>query len=226
MTVRSTLLDPLFKNNPVMLQVLGVCAALAITNSLLTALIMGASLTAVATFSNAVISALRHIIPSSLRIIIQMTVIATGVAVVDQVLQAFAPDTARTLSVFIGLIVTNCIVLGRAEAFAAKNSVPMSVLDGIGNGLGFTAVLVAVATVRELFGAGTLLGYSILPLAADGGLFVPNQLMLLPPSAFFIIGFLIWGLRTWKHEQVEVPEFTEVKVRPEPDAEPVARQAS
>ena len=226
MTVQSTLLDPLFKNNPVLLQVLGVCSALAITNSLLSALIMGASLTAVATFSNAVISALRHIIPSSLRIIIQMTVIATGVAVVDQMLQAFAPDTARTLSVFVGLIVTNCIVLGRTEAFAAKNSVAMSVLDGIGNGLGYTAVLVAVATVRELFGAGTLLGYSILPLAADGGLFVPNQLMLLPPSAFFIIGFIIWGLRTWKREQVEVPEFTEVKVRPEPDAEATVRQAS
>ncbi len=226
MTVRSTLLDPVFEDNPVLLQVLGVCSALAITNSLYTSLIMGISLTAVATFANAVISALRNVIPSSLRIIIQMTVIATGVVVVDQVLQAFAPDAARTLSVFIGLIVTNCIVLGRAEAFAAKNNVGMSILDGIGNGLGYTAVLVAVGTVRELFGAGTLLGITFLPLASDGGSYTPNQLMLLPPSAFFIIGFLIWGLRAWKTEQIEAPEYNEVKVRPDEDAEPLGRQAS
>ena len=226
MTVRSTLLDPVFEDNPVLLQVLGVCSALAITNSLYTSLIMGVSLTAVAAFSNGVISALRHIIPSSLRIIIQMTVIATGVVVVDQVLQAFAPEAARTLSVFIGLIVTNCIVLGRAEAFAAKNGVGMSILDGIGNGLGYSAVLVVVGTVRELFGAGTLLGFTVFPLVSDGGFYVPNQLMLLPPSAFFIIGFLIWGLRTWKREQVEVREFNEVKVRPEEDIKPMAREAS
>lgn len=226
MTVRSTLLDPVFEKNPVLLHVLGVCSALAITNSLYTSLIMGVSLTAVATFSNGVISALRHIIPSSLRIIIQMTVIATGVVVVDQVLQAFAPEAARTLSVFIGLIVTNCIVLGRAEAFAAKNNVGMSLLDGIGNGLGYTAVLVAVGTIRELFGAGTLLGITVLPLAADGGAYVPNQLMLLPPSAFFIIGFLIWGLRAWKREQMEAPEFNEVKVLPDESAEPMGRQVS
>ena len=226
MTVRSTLLDPVFEQNPVLLQVLGVCSALAITNSLYTSLIMGASLTAVATFSNGVISALRHVIPSSLRIIIQMTVIATGVVVVDQVLQAFAPEAARTLSVFIGLIVTNCIVLGRAEAFAAKNSVGMSLLDGIGNGLGYSAVLVAVGTVRELFGAGTLLGFTVLPLVADGGSYDPNQLMLLPPSAFLIIGFLIWGLRAWKRDQIEAPEFNEVKVRSEQDAEPMGRQVS
>ncbi len=226
MTVRSTLLDPVFENNPVLLQVLGVCSALAITNSLYTSLIMGVSLTAVCTFSNGVISALRHFIPSNLRIIIQMTVIATGVVVVDQVLKAYAPDAARTLSVFIGLIVTNCIVLGRAEAFAAKNSVGMSVLDGIGNGLGYTAVLVVVGTIRELFGAGTLLGVTIWPVAADGGLFVPNQLMLLPPSAFFIIGFLIWGLRAWKREQREAPEFNEIKVRPEQLPEHARKQAS
>ncbi len=226
MTVRSTLLDPLFEDNPVLLQVLGVCSALAITNSLYTSLIMGISLTAVATFSNGVISAIRHIIPSSLRIIIQMTVIATGVVVVEQVLEAFAPDAARTLSVFIGLIVTNCIVLGRAEAFAAKNTVGMSMLDGIGNGLGYTAVLVAVGTIRELFGAGTLLGYTVLPLAEDGGLYIPNQLMLLPPSAFFIIGFIIWGLRMWKREQIEAPEFNEVKVRPEQDADALGRRVS
>ncbi len=226
MTVRSTLLDPIFEENPVLLQVLGVCSALAITNSLYTSLIMGVSLTAVATFSNAVISALRTIIPSSLRIIIQMTVIATGVVVVDQVLQAFAPDAARTLSVFIGLIVTNCIVLGRAEAFAAKNTVGMSILDGIGNGLGYTAVLVAVGTIRELFGSGTLLGAQVLKLTADGGGYASNQLMLLPPSAFFIIGFLIWALRSWKREQVETPEFSEAQVRAEQDADPIERASS
>ncbi len=220
--VRSTLFGPVFEQNPVLLQVLGVCSALAITNSLYTSLIMGISLTAVCVFSNGVISALRNIIPSSLRIIIQMTVIATGVVVVDQVLQAFAPDAARTLSVFIGLIVTNCIVLGRAEAFAAKNNVGMSLLDGIGNGLGYTAVLVVVGTIRELFGAGTLMGVTIWETADDGGLFVPNQLMLLPPSAFFIIGFMIWALRAWKREQMETPEYSELKVRPDQRADIVA----
>ena len=213
MAIRETLLDPLISKNPVTLQVLGICSALAITNSLNTALIMGVALTSVLIFSNATISMIRSFIPGSLRIIIQVTVIATGVIVVDQVLQAFAPETARTLSVFIGLIVTNCIVLGRAEAFAVKNSVTMSVLDAIGNGLGYTLVLVSVATIRELFGAGTLLGFEILPLIANGGWYLPNQLMLLPPSAFFIIGFLIWGIRSWKPDQVEKPDFDEVDVR-------------
>lgn len=226
MTVRSTLLDPVFENNPVLLQVLGVCSALAITNSLYTSLIMGISLTAVCTFSNGVISALRSIIPGSLRIIVQMTVIATGVVVVDQVLQAFAPEAARTLSVFIGLIVTNCIVLGRAEAFAAKNSVGMSLLDGLGNGLGYTAVLVVVGTIRELFGAGTLLGVTIWEVAENGGLFVPNQLMLLPPSAFFIIGFMIWALRSWKREQIETPEFSEVEVRADQSTDVMSTRVS
>jgi len=216
MTIHETLVDPLINKNPVTLQVLGICSALAITNSLTTALVMGASLTAVLVFSNAAISLIRTTIPASLRIIIQMTIIATGVIVVDQVLKAFAPEVARTLSVFVGLIVTNCIVLGRAEAFAAKNGVGMSVLDGIGNGLGYTLVLVAVASIRELFGAGTLLGFEILPLVANGGWYVPNQLLLLPPSAFFIIGFLIWGIRSWKSDQVEEREFEEVDVRPSP----------
>ena len=213
MVIRETLLDPLINKNPVTLQVLGICSALAITNSLNTALIMGVALTAVLIFSNATISMIRSFIPGSLRIIIQVTVIATGVIVVDQVLRAFAPETARTLSVFIGLIVTNCIVLGRAEAFAVKNTVTMSVLDAIGNGLGYTLVLTSVATIRELFGAGTLLGFEILPLVANGGWYLPNQLMLLPPSAFFIIGFLIWGIRSWKPDQVETPDFDEVDVR-------------
>jgi Na+-transporting NADH:ubiquinone oxidoreductase subunit D len=213
MAIRETLLDPLISKNPVTLQVLGICSALAITNSLNTALIMGVALTSVLIFSNATISMIRSFIPGSLRIIIQVTVIATGVIVVDQVLRAFAPEAARTLSVFIGLIVTNCIVLGRAEAFAVKNTVAMSVLDALGNGLGYTLVLVSVATIRELFGAGTLLGFEILPLVANGGWYLPNQLMLLPPSAFFIIGFLIWGIRSWKPDQVEAPDFDEVDVR-------------
>ena len=150
MTIRETLIDPLVNRNPVTLQVLGICSALAITNSLVTALIMGISLTSVLVFSNTSISMIRRFIPNSLRIIIQMTIIATGVIVVDQVLKAYAPGTARTLSVFVGLIVTNCIVLGRAEAFAVKNTVFMSLLDGLGNGLGYTAVLVVVASIREL----------------------------------------------------------------------------
>ena len=213
MAIRETLLDPLISKNPVTLQVLGICSALAITNSLNTALIMGVALTSVLIFSNAMISMIRSFIPGSLRIIIQVTVIATGVIVVDQVLQAFAPEAARTLSVFIGLIVTNCILMGRAEAFAIKNTVTMSVLDAIGNGLGYTLVLASVATLRELLGAGTLLGFEILPLIADGGWYLSNKLMLLPPSAFFIIGFLIWGIRSWKPDQVETPDFDEVDVR-------------
>jgi Na+-transporting NADH:ubiquinone oxidoreductase subunit D len=218
MSVRETLIDPLVNRNPVTLQVLGICSALAITNALDTALIMGASLTAVLVFSNTMISSIRRVIPNSLRIIIQVTIIASGVIVVDQVLKAYAPGMARTLSVFVGLIVTNCIVLGRAEAFAVKNTVLMSFLDGVGNGLGYTGVLVVVASIRELFGAGTLLGYEVLPLAANGGWYVPNQLMLLPPSAFFIIGFLIWAIRSWKKNQVEAREFDEIRVRPEATA--------
>lgn len=213
MSIRETLVEPLVSRNPVTLQVLGICSALAITNSLDTALIMGLSLTAVLLFANTAISLIRHFLPGSLRIIIQVTIIATGVIVVDQLLKAYAPDTARTLSVFVSLIVTNCIVLGRAEAFAVKNTVAMSAVDAIGNGLGFTLVLVVVASIRELFGAGTLLGFEVLPLTAAGGWYVPNQLMLLPPSAFFIIGFLIWAIRSWKPEQVEEKEFQEVTPR-------------
>jgi Na+-transporting NADH:ubiquinone oxidoreductase subunit D len=226
MTIRATLLDPLINQNPITLQVLGICSALAITSTLSTALVMSISLTAVLVFSNTSISLIRKLIPPSLRIIIQMTIIATAVIVVDQVLKAFAPQTARLLSVFVGLIVTNCIVLGRAEAFAAKNGVFMSALDGIGNGLGYSLVLLVVATIRELLGAGTLFGVEILPLVAKGGWYEPNQLLLLPPSAFFIIGFLIWGIRAWKSEQVEVPEFEEVVVRPEKAAPAAMRTAA
>lgn len=212
MTARKTLLDPLISQNPVTLQVLGICSALAITNSLVTALIMGLALTSVLAFSNVCISLIRNHMPNSVRIIVQMTIIASGVIVVDELLKAYAPDIARTLSVFVGLIVTNCIVLGRAEAFAVQNTVPMSFLDGIGNGLGYSLVLIVVATIRELFGAGTLLGIEILPLVQNGGWYVPNGMLLLAPSAFFIIGFLIWAIRSWKTDQVEQPDFEEVEL--------------
>ena len=213
MSARETLLAPLVSKNPVTLQVLGICSALAITNSLITALIMSLSLTSVLAFSNVCISLIRNHLPNSVRIIVQMTIIATAVILVDELLKAFAPDVARTLSVFVGLIVTNCIVLGRAEAFAVQNNVPMSFLDGIGNGLGYSLVLIIVGTIRELFGAGTLLGVEILPLVQNGGWYVPNQMLLLPPSAFFIIGFLIWIIRSWKTEQVEQPDFEEVQIK-------------
>jgi Na+-transporting NADH:ubiquinone oxidoreductase subunit D len=212
MNAREALVAPLFDRNPVLLQVLGICSALAITNSVLTSLIMGVALTAVLAFSNVCISLIRNHLPNSVRIIVQMTIIATGVIVVDEVLQAYAPDVARTLSVFVSLIVTNCIVLGRAEAFAVQNNVRMSLLDGIGNGLGYSLVLLVVGTIREVFGAGTWLGLQVLPLAQDGGWYIPNQMMLLPPSAFFIIGLLIWLLRSWKTDQVEEREFKEIKL--------------
>jgi Na+-transporting NADH:ubiquinone oxidoreductase subunit D len=212
MSARETIFDPLFNKNPVLLQVLGICSALAITNSVLTSLIMSLALTAVLAFSNVCISLIRNHLPNSVRIIVQMTIIATGVIVVDGLLQAFAPSVARTLSVFVSLIVTNCIVLGRAESFAVQNNVRMSLLDGIGNGLGYSLVLIAVGTIREVLGAGTWLGMQILPLAQDGGWYIPNQLMLLPPSAFFIIGLLIWWLRSWKTEQVEEREFKEIQL--------------
>ncbi len=212
MTPRRTLLDPLINQNPITLQVLGICSALAITNSLWTALIMSLSLTSVLAFSNVSISLIRKHLPNSVRIIVQVTIIASGVIVIDELLKAYAPDTARTLSVFVGLIVTNCIVLGRAEAFANQNNVRMSFLDGIGNGLGYSLVLIVVATIRELFGAGTLFDVEILPLVQNGGWYVPNQLLLLPPSAFFIIGLMIWVIRSLRIEQVEQPDFEEIRI--------------
>jgi len=204
---RDALLNPLVNENPITLQVLGICSALAITNSLRSALVMSLALTSVLAFSNMSISLIRRHLPDSVRIIVQMTVITTGVIVVDQILKSYAPDTARTLSVFIGLIVTNCIVLGRAEAFATKHGVGLSLLDGIGNGLGYSVVLIVVAIVRELLGTGGLMGQPILSLAEEGGWFQPNLMFLLPPSAFFIIGFLIWGVRSWKTAQVEMPDY-------------------
>ena len=203
---RKVLIDPLVDNNPVTLQVLGICSALAVTTSLLPALLMCVALTSVCALSTAAISSIRNYIPNNIRIIVQMTIIASFVIVVDQLLRAYAFETSRQLSVFVGLIITNCIVLGRAEAFAMKNGVGMSFLDGLGNGLGYSVILIVVAMLRELFGGGTLLDYSILPLVSDGGWYEANGLMLLPPSAFFIIGLLIWAIRSWKMEQVEIPE--------------------
>ena len=204
---RKILIEPLVDNNPITLQVLGICSALAVTTSLRPALLMCAALITVAALSGAAISSVRHHIPTNIRIIVQMTIIASFVILVDQFLKAYAFETSKQLSVFVGLIITNCIILGRAEAFAMKNGVGMSFLDGLGNGLGYSAVLIIVATVRELFGSGALLGYQVLPLVSDGGWYEANGLMLLPPSAFFVIGLLIWGIRSWKSRQVEQPEY-------------------
>jgi Na+-transporting NADH:ubiquinone oxidoreductase subunit D len=204
---RKILIDPLVDNNPVTLQVLGICSALAVTTSLLPALLMCAAMVSVATLATGTISSIRNYIPNNIRIIVQMTIIASFVILVDQVLRAYAFETSKQLSVFVGLIITNCIILGRAEAFAMKNGVAMSMLDGLGNGLGYSLILIIVATFRELFGAGTLLGYRILPLTSDGGWYEANGLMLLPPSAFFIIGLIIWAVRSWKPKQVENAEF-------------------
>jgi len=201
--IKEVLLKPIWDNNPIALQVLGVCSALAVTSKLETALVMCIALTVVTAFSNLLISLIRNQIPSSIRIIVQMTIIASLVIVVDQVLKAYAFETAKQMSVFVGLIITNCIVMGRAEAYAMKNGPVMSFFDGIGNGLGYSVILIAVAVVRELFGSGSILGFTILTPIKDGGWYQTNGLLLLPPSAFFIIGFLIWAIRAWKPEQVE-----------------------
>ena len=207
MSYRQTFIEPLVKENPVTLHVLGICSALAITNSLTSSLIMSVALTTVLVISNMAISLVRQHLPSSVRLIVQITIIASAVTVIDQFLQAYLPDAARTLSVYISLLVTNCIVLGRAEACAMKSGVGVSILDALGNGLGYSLVLIIVATIRELLGNGTLMGYRILPLAHEGGWFQENALFLLAPSAFFIIGFLIWAIRTWKPEQKEKADF-------------------
>mgnify|MGYP001818355791 CR=1 FL=1 len=202
-----TLTDPIFNNNPIGLQILGICSALAVTSSMSVSLVMCIALTAVVAFSNFFISLIRHYIPNNIRIIVQMTIIASLVIVVDQILKAVAYDISKQLSVFVGLIITNCIVMGRAEAFAMKEPPFESFVDGLGNGLGYSVVLLTVGFIRELFGAGKLFGVEILPLVTEGGWYNPNGLLLLPPSAFFIIGLLIWALRAWKTEQVEEPDF-------------------
>lgn len=206
-TVKEVLFNPVFNNNPIALQILGICSALAVTSNLKTALVMAIALTLVTAFSNLFISLIRTQIPGSIRMIVQMVIIASLVIVVDQLLRAFAFSLAKQLSVFVGLIITNCIVMGRAEAFAMQNPPMASFWDGIGNGLGYSAMLVALGVLRELFGAGKLLGVEILPLIKDGGWYLPNGLLLLPPSAFFLIGLFIWALRSWKKSQVEPATF-------------------
>ena len=205
--VKDTLLEPIVANNPVALQILGICSAIAVTSSMKVAFVMCLALTTVAAFANLFVSIIRHHIPSSIRIIVQMTIIASLVIVVDQVLKAVAYDISKQLSVFVGLIITNCIVMGRAEAFAMKNPPMASFYDGIGNGLGYSMVLMVVAFFRELFGAGKLWGYEVLSLTTDGGWYVANGMMLMAPSAFFLIGLLIWVIRIYDKKQVEQPDF-------------------
>jgi Na+-transporting NADH:ubiquinone oxidoreductase subunit D len=200
--VKEALLDPIFNNNPIALQILGICSALAVTSSLSVTVVMCIALTLVTAFSNFFISVIRHQIPNSIRIIVQMTIIASLVIVVDQCLKAYAYDISKSLSVFVGLIITNCIVMGRAEAFAMKNPPVVSFIDGIGNGLGYSVMLLALAFIRELFGSGSLFGFDVMP-----AWYVPNGLLLLPPSAFFLIGLFIWALRSWKTSQFEAPDF-------------------
>ncbi len=200
---REALIDPLFNNNPVALQVLGICSALAVTTKMETALVMSVALTAVCMFSNILVSLIRNHIPSSIRIVIQLTIIASLVILADQLLKAYLFDVSKQLSVFVGLIITNCIVMGRAEAYAMQNNPFMSLLDGIGNALGYSVILLGTAFFRELLGAGKLFGYQVLPLYTEGGWYNPNGLMGVSPGAFFIIGFFIWALRAWKPEQME-----------------------
>ncbi|SHE51355.1 Na+-transporting NADH:ubiquinone oxidoreductase subunit D [Microbulbifer donghaiensis] len=216
MKVKETLLEPIFNNNPIALQILGICSALAVTSSLKVTLVMCVALTMVTAFSNMSVSLIRKQIPNSIRIIVQMTVIASLVILVDQVIKAVAYDISKQLSVFVGLIITNCIVMGRAEAFAMKNPPLPSFLDGIGNGLGYSVILIGLAFVRELFGAGKLFGAEILETVSNGGWYVPNGLLLLPPSAFFLIGLFIWAIRSWKPAQVEEDEF---KIAPNTQAQ-------
>jgi len=200
---RDVLLGPILDQNPIALQILGICSALAVTTKLSTAMVMCLAVIAVMIGSNASVSLIRSQIPSSIRMIAQMTIIASLVIVVDLFLQAFAYGISKQMSVFVALIITNCIVMGRAEAFAMKHPVGISILDGIGTALGYSAILLVVGFFRELFGSGRLFGLSVMRLDTDGGWYVGNGLMLLPPSAFFIIAFAIWALRTWKPEQVE-----------------------
>jgi Na+-transporting NADH:ubiquinone oxidoreductase subunit D len=202
MKVKDLLFKPILENNPIALQILGICSALAVTTSLKVTLVMCIALTAVTAFSNFFVSIVRNHIPSNIRIICQMTIIASLVILVDQVLKAVAYDISKQLSVFVGLIITNCIVMGRAEAFAMKNPPIPSFLDGIGNGLGYSALLIVLAVFRELFGSGKLLGFQVMPDA-----YITNGMMLIAPSAFFLIGLIIWALRSYKPTQVEEAEF-------------------
>ncbi len=200
---KEVLFDPIFNNNPIALQILGICSALAVTSKMETAVIMALAVTLVTAFSNFFVSIIRKHIPSSIRIIVEMTIIASLVIIADQIIRAYAFDVSKQLSVYVGLIITNCIVMGRAEAYALKHPPVESFLDGIGNGLGYSFVLLTVGFVRELFGSGKLFGYTIFPTVNNGGWYTTNGLFLMPPSAFFLIGVLIWIIRTFKPEQIE-----------------------
>ena len=200
---RSILINPIFNENPIAYQILGICSALAVTSKLETSIVMSLAVIFVVAFSNLAVSLIREHIPGSVRIIVEMTIIASLVIIADQIIKAFAYDVSKQLSVYVGLIITNCIIMGRAEAYALKNPPLQSFLDGIGNGLGYAVILLAVGTVRELVGSGKLLGITVLPVQTEGGWYVPNGLFLLPPSAFFLIGLIIWLIRTWKPEQIE-----------------------
>jgi Na+-transporting NADH:ubiquinone oxidoreductase subunit D len=202
-TTRQLLIHPILQRNPIALLVLGICSALAVTGKMSTAFVMSVCVTVVVAFSSLTISIVRHHIPNSVRIGIQITVIATMVILVDQILKAFYFDLSKQLSIYVGLIITNCIVMGRAEGFAMNNPPRASFIDGLGNGLGYGFVLMVVAFVRELFGSGSLFGYEILKLTSNGGWYVRNGLLLLPASAFFLIALLIWLLRTMDPDQQE-----------------------
>ena len=197
MSVRKALVDPLFDNNPIALQLLGVCSALAVTTKMETSLVMCIAVVFVTGFSGLFVSLLRNHIPSSIRIIVEMTIIASLVILTDQLLKAFFYETAKSMSVYVGLIITNCIVMGRADGYAIKNGPLLSFVDGIGNGLGYSVILLSVAFFRELFGSGKLMGMTVLPTISEGGWYAPNGMALLSPSAFFLIGFMIWILKTW-----------------------------
>jgi len=201
--IKEVIFEPLFSNNPIALQILGICSALAVTTKMDKTLVMCLAVIAVTGLSNFFVSIIRNYIPSSIRIIVQMTIIASLVIVTDQILRAYVFEVAKELSVFIGLIITNCIVMGRAEGYAMKNPPVMSFFDGIGNGLGYSVVLIFVAAFRELFGSGKIMGVTLLKTVGEGGMYQTNGLALLAPSAFFLIGFFIWALRTWKPEQIE-----------------------
>jgi Na+-transporting NADH:ubiquinone oxidoreductase subunit D len=205
--MKSLVVEPLVNNNPVVVQVLGICSALAVTSSMSTTIVMCIGLTLVCACSSFIVSLVRNHIPNSIRIIVQMTIVASAVILVDQILKAVAYDLSKQLSVFIGLIITNCIVMGRLEAFAMKNGPVVSFVDGLGNGAGYSLLLILVGTVREIFGRGSWFGFELMPTVANGGWYEPNGLMLLAPSAFFIIGLIIWAMRSWKPALVEPNPF-------------------
>jgi len=196
MSNKKIFLEPIIKNNPITIQVLGICSALAVTSQLKPSIVMGISVTIIIMFSNIIVSLIRKWIPNNIRIIVEMTVIATMVILVDQFLRAFMFDVSKQLSVFVGLIITNCIVLGRLEGFALHNKVTPSLFDGLGNGFGYTLILIIIGGLRELFGSGKLMGIQIIPQWLYGIGYVDNGLLMLAPGAFFLLGLLVWLQRS------------------------------